>query len=252
MIIDSHIHIGSWDYPHYSSLTVSISDLNYLLDESEISGALVFPTDQKKNKELLEEIIKNGRKKYWFIPWIDPKDGAHKEFLEMYRSSICGIKVHASLDEIYGGIMNPIYLPVLEFAKKEDIPLIVHCGRRQNTASYKYVIQMAKKFPEIDFIMCHLGGDFEKLKLEAPMAVKKENLKNVYFDISATRESWTIEKGIQMLGAEKFLFASDYPIMHPQVSIKSIKVLNLTEQQQELIFHKNLLRIFKKKPTTDH
>ena len=176
MIIDSHIHVGSWDYQYYSSLKVTISELNHLLTKSEIDGALVFPTDQKKNRALLEDIKKYGKKKYWFISWGDPHSHKNWEFINMHRSSICGVKVHSSLDGVVGGITNPIYVPIIEFAKEEQVPLIVHCGRQQDTASYLYVIEAAKKYPKVDFVMCHMGGDFEKLKLEAPLAVKKENL----------------------------------------------------------------------------
>ena len=124
---------------------------------------------------------------------------------------------------------------------------MVHCGRRQDTASYIYVIEAAKKYPDITFIMCHLGGDHEQLKLQAPLDVKQSGLNNIYFDISATREFWTIQQGVAVLGAERFIFASDYPVMHPRSSIETIRALELSERERKLIFGENILRILEKR-----
>ena len=47
-------------------------------------------------------------------------------------------------------------------------------------------------------------------------------------------------------GADKILFASDCPWDRPDITIKKIKSLGLTSEQEELIFSKNakkLLRI---------
>lgn len=246
MVIDGHIHVGRWNYPHYSSLEVTVVSLNALLDKCEIDGAVVMPSDRKENEHLLQELKSKGKKKYWFFPWIDPSNNTWQDFLNKNINDVDGVKIHASLDQVQGGISNKIYRPLLEFINVQHLPIYVHCGRMQKTASYKYVLRVAKKFPGISFIMCHLGGDHEKLKLQAPIDVKKSKLENVFFDISATREVWTIASGIQQIGAERFIFASDYPVMHPRVAIETIKVLDLSDTEQELVFGKNFLNIMER------
>ena len=81
MIIDGHIHVGGWNYPHYASLRVTISYLNGLLDACEIAGAVLLPTDQKDNEGLLKAIREEGKKQYWFFPWIDPRSAEWRDFL---------------------------------------------------------------------------------------------------------------------------------------------------------------------------
>ncbi len=243
MIIDGHIHVGRWNYPYYSSLKVGIQELNHLLTECGIDGAVILPSDRKNNDQVLSQILKYGKKKYWFFPWVDPRKKDWKTFLDNNGHHIRGIKVHASLDQVQKGVTHRLYKPVLDFAYERNMIMLVHCGRAQNTASYLYVIDVAKRYPRMNFVMCHLGGDHEKLKLEAPLKVKKEKLKNVFFDISATREFWTIAKGIKTLGAEKFIFGSDYPVMHPKVSLETVRVLNLGDEDQKLVFGGNIRRL---------
>lgn len=245
MIIDGHVHIGRWNYKYYSSLSVNIKDLNKLLDECGIDGAVIIPTDTKNNVEVLRDITSNGCRKYWFFPWCSPRDKNCIEFLFKNLKYISGLKIHSSLDNIKGGITNKLYAPFLSFAVETKVPIIVHCGKWQEFASYKFILKMAKKHKNIKFIITHLGGDSESLKIEVPREIRKAKLDNVWLDISATREFWTIGMGIKVLGYKKFIFGSDYPVMHPRMSIVSIDELDLTDAQKEGIFSKNILNILK-------
>lgn len=243
MIIDGHIHVGDWVYKHYSSLSVKVSELNQLLDRCGIDGAVLFPTDKRDNENLLNQIKEFGRKRYWFFPWINPKENRWREFLEKNIEYINGIKVHSSLDGIMGGITNPVYEPLIEFAKTEKLIMYVHSGRWKEAASYTFVLEMARKYREINFIIAHLGGNHEELKIKAPEDLKKTRLDNVFFDISATREFWAIEKGIKLVGAEKFIFGSDYPVMHPKMALECIDVLNISDREKTLILGENIFNM---------
>lgn len=246
MIIDGHMHFGKWDYKPYSSLFVTVQALDDILDKCGIDGAVLIPSDRKNNVLLLQQIRRHGKKRYWFFPWISPKVAGWKKFLEENIAHIDGIKVHSSLDSVAGGITNPLYRPILEFADENKLPFLVHCGRHQETASYKFALKAAREFRGINFILAHLGGDHEELKLRAPEAVKKHKLDNVVFDISATREFWAIENAARLIGAGKLIFASDYPVMHPKVALENIYILKLSNKDKELILSKNLLRLLKK------
>ena len=100
----------------------------------------------------------------------------------------------------------------------------------------------------MDCLLLNQGGDCEKLKLEAPQEVKKMKLDNVYFDTSATREYWTIKTGIKILGIKKFIFGSDFPVMHPKMSIEAIKALKLRDKEEDAIFANNFLQVVKGRP----
>lgn len=246
MILDSHIHVGNWVYEHYP-VHCDISTVNGLLDACGIEGAIIMPTDRKDNEATLADIKTNGRKRYWFFAWVDPRDKRALSFLETHVDELSGVKFHSGLDRIEGGITHKLYEPFLQWAAAHAKPALVHCGRWQEMSSYKFALEAAKVYPEIDFILAHLGGDFEQLKLEAPRALKALGLTNAVFDISATREFWTIEMAIREAGVEKLVFGSDYPVMHPKMSIQSIEVLSLTEEERRKIYSDNLLSILEKR-----
>jgi predicted TIM-barrel fold metal-dependent hydrolase len=243
MIIDGHIHAGDWKYKHYASLSVSVKDLNSLLRESRIDGAILFPSDKKDNTGLLNQIKKYAKMRYWFFPWIDPRQSGWRQFTESHINDISGLKVHSSLDRIMGGLTNDIYRPLLEFSRENKLLMYVHCGRWQEASSYKFVLRMAREYRDIKFIISHLGGDHEELKLRAPADARRMKLENVIFDISATREFWTISNGVKLLGAGRFIFGSDYPIMHPRVAMECVKVLRIPEKQKKMILGENLLNL---------
>ena len=247
MIIDGHIHIGDWLYRHYSSLSVTVKDLDTLLKKSGIDGAILFPSDKKDNRGLLDQIKRGVNRKYWFFPWIDPKIKDWNEFVKNNLRDISGIKIHSSLDGIMGGLTNKLYRPVLELAKEEKLLMYVHCGRWQKAASYKFVLHMAGEYPGINFIISHLGGDHEELKLQAPLDARRMKTENVTFDISATRESWTIDNGVKILGAERFIFGSDFPVMHPRVALECLNVSHITANERKMILGENVLNLLNRK-----
>ena len=242
MILDGHIHVGEWQYEHYP-VRCDVSAVNRLLDECGIDGAILMPTDRKDNEATLEDIRRNGRKRYWFFAWMDPRNPDALPFVRANRGEVAGLKFHSGLDRVEGGVAHPLYEPFLQYAAAEGLPVLVHCGRWQEMSSYKYALEAARRYPEVRFILAHLGGDFEKLKLEAPRDLKAMGLRNVVFDISATREFWTIEMAIREAGADQFVFASDYPVMHPKMSLASVEVLNLTDAERRKLYWENLLRV---------
>jgi hypothetical protein len=238
MIFDAHVHIGQWGYEWYAK------GFPYLEKSAgtNVDKAIIMPTDQKNNAGILETAKPFPDNLYPFA-WVDPHDSQIMSFLENNIDNISGLKFHSSLDKIELGITNILYKPYLGFANTHNLPILVHCGRWQETASYKFPLQIAEKYPDLKIICAHLGGDREDLKILAPKAVKERDLKNIWFDISATREWWTIGMAIDEIGADKIIFGSDYPVMHPKMSIESVNVLNLSVEDQKKVFYKNIMGI---------
>ena len=49
--------------------------------------------------------------------------------------------------------------------------------------------------------------------------------------------------GVHKVGAERFLFGTDYPICNPRMYVQAVLQEHLTDEERELIFHKNASRI---------
>jgi len=246
MIIDSHVHIGEWDYEYYYKINNSVSDTNKVLDASKIDAAVAMPSDKMENESLLEELKNKGMGKYWFFPWVRPEMKGVMEFLEKNASQIAGIKMHGGLTRT--PVNDEKYSAFLKVAEQNEMPVLCHAGRWQEMSSYKHTFELAQKYTGVKFIIAHQGGDDPKLKVESARELAKLGLENVWFDTSATREFWTIKMGVQALGAERFLFGSDYPVMHPKMSIEALRAAEIGRDAEEKILWKNAEFVLKGRP----
>ena len=71
---------------------------------------------------------------------------------------------------------------------------------------------------------------------------------DIYFDTSSTLEWLPVEKANAMIrkhGVEKFLFASDFPMWDHEGELERFNRLDLTEEEREMIFHKNAEKLLK-------
>jgi predicted TIM-barrel fold metal-dependent hydrolase len=101
-----------------------------------------------------------------------------------------------------------------------------------------------KAFPETTWILAHWGGRlpfYGLLKKEAP-----ETFRNVYFDTAASPFIYrpVIYRVVaEMVGPEKIIFGSDYPLLPPSRYLKDMAEGGVPEDWQELILGKNLARL---------
>jgi len=104
---------------------------------------------------------------------------------------------------------------------------------------YPFIIN----FPELTIVCAHWGGG---LPFYALMPEVKKAMANVFFDTAASPLLYTPEiynQVIQLVGADKILFGSDYPLLAPARLIKEIKALNLPKETENLILSENARRL---------
>jgi uncharacterized protein len=174
----------------------------------------------------------------WHLQWIkeDPDrllafasvqplggDAAFDSLRRAVDGGLCGI------GEIHPGVQgftkdNPIWLKILDWAQKNDLPVNLHAtepvGRsypgkiETPLASYVWI---ASTFPKLKLILAHWGGGLPFYELNAQC---KKILKNVYYDTAASPllyDKRVFRAGVNLVGAEKILFGSDYPLkLYPQ------------------------------------
>jgi predicted TIM-barrel fold metal-dependent hydrolase len=95
------------------------------------------------------------------------------------------------------------------------------------------------KYPELAIVCAHWGGG---LPFYGLMPEVNKAMKNVYFDTAATPFLYKPEiiKHIsEILGIDKILFGSDYPLMSPTRVISYIESSGINHRAQELILGKN-------------
>ncbi len=105
-------------------------------------------------------------------------------------------------------------------------------------------INMIKKHPKTRFVAAHPG---EKGTFLLHLELMKEN-ENYKLDISGTGvlRNRLLPYGIKMVGVERFLYGSDYPVCNPSAYIGGVALdPNLTDSEKEMIFYKNAARLLR-------
>lgn len=131
-------------------------------------------------------------------------------------------------------------------------PVSRHLPGKVETPLGDYV-EMAGQWPNQIFILAHLGG---LIPLHAQTETLRKRLKNVYYDCAAIPllyESSVLNQVAAMVGADKILFGSDYPLKsfprkqtRPgfKLSIQFVEESGLTEKQLDLVLSSNAKRLF--------
>lgn len=152
-----------------------------------------------------------------------------------------GVKMHPDTQRF--AIDDPRLFPMYE-AIAGKIPVILHMGDHRydysQPARLRHVLEL---FPHLDAIAAHFGG--YGMYEEAYMQLKD---KNCIFDVSSSMmfmEEGIAEKYINMYGAERMAFGTDYPVWDPVKEVQRLMQLDLTEEQIEQIAWKTAHRFLK-------
>ena len=98
-------------------------------------------------------------------------------------------------------------------------------------------------FPDLTIVCAHWGGG---LPFYALMPEVKEALKNVYFDTAASPFLYRPQiysQVIQLVGAGRILFGSDYPLMPQSRLLREIDSVELPEEAKSMILSGNACRL---------
>jgi len=143
--------------------------------------------------------------------------------------------------------------PVMAICRDRGRPVLIHTnepvgrnypGKTPNTLAQIY--RLVEQFPENTIVLAHWGGGlffFSLLKKEV-----KDRLKNVYFDTAASPflyDPAIYRIAIELVGVEKILFGSDYPLIEPQRYLKELDSLQLSMDQRARICGQNAERLLK-------
>jgi len=140
--------------------------------------------------------------------------------------------------------------PVIELIIRHKLILLTHTsepvghqypGKGKITPDVIYPLITA--FPELKLVCAHWGGG---LPFYALMPEVKEALANVFFDTAASPFLYNpriYHQVSEIIGADKILFGTDYPLMPQRRVMKEIRSLNLPGETAGLIFSGNARRL---------
>lgn len=280
MIIDFHTHIFSKKirenrekyfipepafkllYQSPKSKLLGVSQIIRSMDEQRVDKSVVFGFPWKNSDIFREEndYILDAVERYpdrlIGLCCLDPFNKfAITEVMRCLKQGLSGIGELAFYESGIDETALDKLAPLFEICLKKDLPALIHTnepvghiypGKTPNTMSQIYTL--VKRFPENKIVLAHWGGGiflYNILKKEV-----KESLKNVYFDTAASPFLYDPEiyrLAIQLVGADKILFGSDFPLIKPARYLKEMKEAGLSKVEMKKICGKNAANLLKGK-----
>jgi uncharacterized protein len=276
MILDGHTHIFPPEvrerredffsaepafrllYDSPKSKMVGPEEMLAAMEEEKVEAAVIlgFPWLQERlwrrhNEVILEAQRRWPRKFFGFCAAHPAMPGGLREIERCLAAGARGIGELAFYMRDRSEDIKSILAPVAELCQHYRAPLMLHATDRagseypgRSLTPLAAVYQVIKAFPETTWILAHWGGRlpfYGLLKKEAP-----EILRNVYYDTAASPYIYrpAIYRVVaDMVGPEKIIFGSDYPLLPPSRYVKDMQEANLPADWQELILGKNLARL---------
>ncbi|CAN5188231.1 hypothetical protein BH23GEM4_BH23GEM4_02100 [soil metagenome] len=262
MIIDCHVHLNRYPDDPPSTLVERCERLRGEMDRHGIDYALVLSSyrvtpDRNGVEEILHAIGDDPR--LGVVAGVSYYNYRAHDLADLRvllrEKRIKGLKLYPGYEAFF--VHDPRMRVVYELAGEFDVPVMIHTGDTYDPkGKLKYahpleVDEVAVDFPEVTFVICHLGNPWFVDAME--VIYKNEN---VVGDISGLTLGHFEENFERFMLAQlkevlafagdpsSLLFGTDWPICDIGSYIRFVRQLDLTEEQTEQILWQNSARIF--------
>ena len=258
MIIDSHLHFGSMGDFKMPAKVLIKSMKKYKIDFGIVSNIEAISYDNQQNlipeayhysqleaNQKTLDLVKKYPNKLKGQFWIKPHQEGFKQevaqFMLKNKDYFVGLKIHPFHSKLK--ITDKKYEKYLDFAQANNFSVAVHTAKDEVSQPY-HLAEVAKKYPEIDFIMVHLGlGTNNKAAIEYVAEID-----NLYGDTTWV-DFTKVKEAVRKCGSQKILFGSDNPIDGLDTYKSYTKFLqegqrHFTQQEYTNIFSANAKKIF--------
>ena len=234
-IIDCHCHAGKGEA--MTAPWTSYADPQVTLRRAEEAGidkTVIFPihnpTYEKANQEIARLVARYPDRFVGFAKH-DPETEAGKirRLLtkEVREMGLKGLKLHKIPTR-----------EMLDTVAELKIPILFHPPK---VSDYH---QIASLYPEIPFIMAHLGSFASANYAEHLAAIDvAKRYPNVYLETSSVVFFEFLEMAARELPPEKILFGSDGPLVDSRVELFKIRLLKLPKDHEAKVLSGNILRL---------
>lgn len=227
------------------------------MDASGVDKAVILGIYPRVKNEFIAEQVRAYPDRFIGFASVDPNDGV--EAIELLEKCIRdyglkGLKIHPSMQHFRADdveLLTPLMLKV----EALSIPVLLHSWAwfdgQDNNSSPSRVMNLARKFPNITFIMAHTGGMRFMDLLVISRRKRIGQLDNLYVDISsilfdvangpmAPIFRWTLEQ----IGLDRVLMGSDFPDYSLVEMVKLVRDLGFDENGLKLVMGENAQRLF--------
>jgi len=239
LVIDAHCHAGKGEAMSAPWTTFADPDVTLRrAREAGIDRTIIFPienpTYEKANDDIARIVAQYPDKFIGFAKHNPATEAGNIKSLltsEVKEKGLRGLKLHQ--------------LPtreVLDVVAELRIPILFHPPK---AADFHMI---ASAYPQIDFIMAHLGSFASRDWSEHIQAIEiAKRYPNVYLETSSVVFFEYLELAARDLPAEKIIFGSDGPLVDSRVELYKIRLLNLPKESEEKVLSGNILRLLSKR-----
>ena len=216
----------------------ALADLAKWEDLAGIELAVVMPnpTPRPDNRALIETL--GGDPRWIPCAQVNPNDA---DAVDELRQAVVegGCRMLKLMPAIYNAPpCGPASRALLDVARELGIAVNIHSTG--NNSSPLEIGAAAKRYPEIAFIMDHMG-----YRTEGYTAIlAAQDNPNLYLGttIAAVEPSF-VSSAIKEVGAERVIFGSNYPNVYPDLMVESLRRANFGAEAEALILGGNLARL---------
>ena len=278
MIIDFHTHLFPQEirdhrenyvsaepafsllYSSSKSKTAGAAELIQAMDENHVDKSVVFgfpwlnsETLKRHNDYIMGVVAKNPHRLIGLGCLNPANSDAVVEAERCIEGGLAGIGelafYQSGIDE---SALNQL-TSIMQLCQNRQLPVLIHTNEPighhypgKTPLSLAQIYRLIKEFPKNKIVLAHWGGGvffYSLLKKEV-----RGYLKNVYVDTAASPylyDPLIYELAIKLIGVDKILFGSDYPLLPPSRYFDELQETGLTPSQVAHICGENARLLLK-------
>lgn len=124
---------------------------------------------------------------------------------------------------------------ILDLAANLDMPVTLHPSTLDD------LDQLLKDFPKTKIVIAHPESSWG-ISAMYQLAAKHENM---FIDLSGSGlfRMGMLRRGVDVMGSERILFGTDYPICNPAMNVAGVLFEDLSEVERQNILYRNFLKL---------
>ncbi len=264
MIIDCHVHLNNYHASARRPTAENVDDLLRKMGQHGVDHAVVLTSyrvdlDRPSVEELFEILAHQPR--LTLVEGLRWRGENRTDLFTMEErirdGRVRGIKLYPGYDRY--AINDPSLEQVFRIAQKHGVPVMIHCGdtyskeAKVRQAHPLLVDDVAVDWPEVNFVICHLGNPWFQ---DAAEVLYKND--NVYADFSGLVlgefsydfERYMVQRVKDMIlymgdPGKQLMYGSDWPLVRMGPYVKFLENLQLSETAKDNVRWRTAARLFR-------
>jgi predicted TIM-barrel fold metal-dependent hydrolase len=237
-------------YQSAKSRLIGATELLNAMDENEVDKSVIFgfpwknPETFRMHNDYIMETVQKYPRRFAGLGCFDPlADQAVAETERCLEGGLAGIGELAFYQAGIDELALKQLAPIMKLCADRGLPVLIHTNEPVGHAYHgktpitlAQIYRLIKRFSETKIVLAHWGGGlffYSLMKRDV-----KETLTNVFFDTAASPFLYDpdiYQLAVRLLGHDKILFGSDYPLLSPARYFGEIRETGLTKSQIDKI-----------------